>query len=110
MGNGRYSYRVSQDKDGSWRTTISTPAGKHISFNGYASAKGAETAAKKAIGNMTLYSGGWRPWEQKDEKKMGGGSTPRCPDCGARMVKREGEFGQFWGCSRYPGCKGTRSL
>ena len=72
MGNGRYSYRVSQDKDGSWRTTISTPAGKHISFNGYASAKGAETAAKKAIGNMTLYSGGWRPWEQKDEKKMGG--------------------------------------
>ena len=28
---------------------------------------------RKAIGNTTRSSGGWRPWEQTDEKKMGGG-------------------------------------
>lgn len=37
-----------------------------------------------------------------------------CPMCGASMVrriaKRGGKAGQaFWGCSRYPGCRGVRS-
>ncbi|OOY20474.1 hypothetical protein BMI86_07995 [Thioclava sp. DLFJ5-1] len=42
-------------------------------------------------------------------------TTPTCPNCGSRMVKRtarrgRNRGGQFWGCSRYPHCKGTRSL
>lgn len=42
------------------------------------------------------------------------GSTPTCPQCGSRMVRRTARRGpragrQFWGCSRYPGCRGTRS-
>jgi len=37
-----------------------------------------------------------------------------CPQCGAKMVLREarrgGHAGQaFWGCSRYPGCRGIRA-
>ena len=37
-----------------------------------------------------------------------------CPVCGARMVLRTARKGakagsQFWGCSSYPGCRGTRS-
>lgn len=41
--------------------------------------------------------------------------APTCPRCAASMrkrVARKGRFqGQaFWGCSRYPRCKGTRSL
>ena len=37
-----------------------------------------------------------------------------CPICGARMVLRTARKGakagsQFWGCSSYPGCRGTRS-
>jgi len=33
-----------------------------------------------------------------------------CPSCGERMVQRNGKYGPFWGCSRYPttDCKGTR--
>ena len=38
--------------------------------------------------------------------------APACPKCGAAMVKREAKRGanagqQFWGCTNYPGCRGT---
>lgn len=33
-----------------------------------------------------------------------------CPECGSEMVERYGQYGRFMGCSRYPECKGTRSL
>lgn len=41
--------------------------------------------------------------------------APSCPDCGSPMTKRTAHKGknagnQFWGCSRYPDCKGTRPL
>jgi DNA topoisomerase I len=32
------------------------------------------------------------------------------PKCGAPMVKRRGSRGDFWGCSKYPTCKGTRNI
>jgi restriction system protein len=40
---------------------------------------------------------------------------PTCPTCSALMVKRIGKRGahagkQFWGCSKYPQCKGTREV
>lgn len=34
--------------------------------------------------------------------------TPMCPLCRSSMRQRSGRYGQFWGCSRYPSCKGTR--
>lgn len=38
---------------------------------------------------------------------------PRCPECGSSMRLREArrganKGGQFWGCSQYPKCRGTR--
>ena len=33
-----------------------------------------------------------------------------CPQCGAAMRQRNGKFGSFWGCSRYPDCRGTRQV
>ncbi|NBH14698.1 DNA polymerase III subunit epsilon [Lachnospiraceae bacterium] len=33
-----------------------------------------------------------------------------CPKCGAEMVKRSGKFGEFYGCSDYPRCRGTRKI
>ena len=38
--------------------------------------------------------------------------APTCPKCSAAMVKREAKRGanvgqQFWGCTNYPGCRGT---
>ncbi|WP_269325479.1 topoisomerase DNA-binding C4 zinc finger domain-containing protein [Pseudomonas sp. Leaf59] len=37
-----------------------------------------------------------------------------CPSCGALMIRRTARKGkhagrQFWGCSKFPVCKGTRS-
>jgi len=33
-----------------------------------------------------------------------------CPKCGSPMVERAGRNGRFYGCSRYPTCKGTRNI
>ena len=31
-----------------------------------------------------------------------------CPDCGGDMISRKSQYGTFWGCKKYPKCKGTR--
>ena len=33
-----------------------------------------------------------------------------CPDCGGTLVKRNGKFGEFYGCSNYPKCKYTKKI
>jgi superfamily I DNA and/or RNA helicase len=35
-------------------------------------------------------------------------SGSACPKCGSKMMRRSGKYGTFYGCSRYPYCKGTR--
>jgi restriction system protein len=37
------------------------------------------------------------------------GNESICPECGAVLVQREGKFGKFLGCSKYPNCKFTKS-
>lgn len=37
-------------------------------------------------------------------------NAPLCPKCGAPLVKRTGPRGEFWGCSTFPKCKGTRNV
>lgn len=32
-------------------------------------------------------------------------TTPTCPSCDVKMVKRKGKYGEFWGCARFPKCK-----
>ena len=36
-------------------------------------------------------------------------NAPRCPKCGAKMYLKTGRFGKFYGCSRFPECKGSRN-
>ena len=33
-----------------------------------------------------------------------------CPLCGAEMIKRSGKYGEFFGCSNFPGFRGTRKI
>lgn len=33
-----------------------------------------------------------------------------CPECGGDLVKRNGKFGEFYGCSNYPKCKYTKKI
>lgn len=37
-------------------------------------------------------------------------ASPFCPRCGSAMVRRRGRHGPFWGCSEYPGCRGTLAV
>lgn len=32
----------------------------------------------------------------------------KCPECGGPMASRSGQYGNFWGCKKYPSCRGTR--
>jgi restriction system protein len=57
------------------------------------------------------------PSDQTDrtDRSDGGHKTPDCPLCGKLMVVRTARKGkqsgsQFWGCSEYPECRGTRKL
>jgi four helix bundle suffix protein len=36
--------------------------------------------------------------------------VPDCPRCGEAMRRRNSGKGEFWGCSDFPDCKGTRPL
>ena len=45
---------------------------------------------------------------QDDQGGTGAAAPPTCPDCGGSMQLRRGRFGEFWGCLRYPDCRGTR--
>ena len=33
--------------------------------------------------------------------------TPKCPKCASEMVLRESSRGKFYGCSKFPNCRGT---
>jgi restriction system protein len=37
-------------------------------------------------------------------------AAPDCPNCGATMIKRTNRRSHeaFWGCPKYPSCRGTR--
>jgi len=47
------------------------------------------------------------PQRSSAPRKAYNSATPACPDCRRPMVRRVGPHGQFWGCSRYPLCRGT---
>ena len=61
------------------------------------------------IYNQILKDHGAGTKVQAAKEKNGNGNhekVPSCPECGSDMVKRQGAFGDFWGCSTYPDCKG----
>ncbi|WP_224984915.1 topoisomerase DNA-binding C4 zinc finger domain-containing protein [Geomonas agri] len=41
---------------------------------------------------------------------MSDGLEPVCPKCERKMMRRTGRYVQFWGCSNYPRCRGTRDI
>ena len=44
-----------------------------------------------------------KKWGEKRELSEG----KVCPNCGSGMIKRSSKFGDFFGCSKYPKCKGV---
>jgi restriction system protein len=45
--------------------------------------------------------------EARDKERS---PPPDCPRCGKPMRRRKSAKGDFWGCSTFPGCKGTRPV
>ena len=37
-------------------------------------------------------------------------AVQKCPRCGNILQKRNGKFGEFWGCMGYPNCKYTKNI
>ena len=76
----------------------SGPYGKFYGCSRYPSCKGKRdyTASGETSGKKTYRKSGY------------GSPTPTCPECGASMALRTGKRGKFWGCSKYPSCRGTR--
>ena len=44
----------------------------------------------------------------KAERSSTSSSRNSCPKCGSPMLLRAGQFGRFYGCSKYPYCRTTR--
>lgn len=55
--------------------------------------------------------GCWLPqsyWQKKYRKvPRKAGPVPPCPKCGKPCKLRTGKYGQFYGCSQFPKCKGS---
>lgn len=56
-----------------------------------------------------------RKKDQSDQSHQSGLQPPPCPNCGALTALRTAKSGktpgsQFWGCTRYPECKGTSPI
>lgn len=37
-------------------------------------------------------------------------TTPSCPSCGVKMLRRTGKYGDFWGCLNHPRCPQTLTI
>lgn len=47
------------------------------------------------------------PWRSDYIKPHGPGL---CPKCKATTTERNGPYGKFYGCTRFPQCRGSRNL
>ena len=48
--------------------------------------------------------------KEMDGSRGGKTKVKLCPICGQPMKKRNGRFGEFWGCSGFPGCRYTENI
>lgn len=66
------------------------------------SADGAHRALNDCMMNQKCY--------EKMAKLQNGMALKICPVCGGELRRRKGKFGEFFGCSNYPGCRYTRNV
>jgi restriction system protein len=69
----------------------------------------------KSGSNITDIASARRERDRPTQTVVVPDAPPDCPNCGAGMVKRVAKQGShagkaFWGCSRFPKCRGIRAL
>lgn len=70
------------------------------------SAKGAHRALNDCRMNQQVFE---CLAKEVTPEKMRKGGQRICPRCGSFLAKRNGKFGEFWGCTSYPGCRYTEN-
>lgn len=66
---------------------------------------------------MKVPSPGWMAYmqaqmdkEEREKKRAASATSMTCPECGGRLYRREGKYGEFLGCGNYPNCKYTQKI
>lgn len=72
-------------------------------------AAGAHRALNDCVMNQLCYEKLGTLLEQAAENTASGQALPTCPRCGNVLIKRNGKFGAFWGCSGFPSCRYTQN-
>lgn len=72
--------------------------------------QGAYRALRDCTMNQQCYERLGELLKKQKESGAAGQAEGVCPKCGSLLVKRTGKFGEFWGCSSYPGCRYTRNV
>lgn len=65
------------------------------------STKGAHRALNDCLMNQQCF--------ELMAKESVGASAKLCPRCGGQLKRRNGKFGEFWGCSGFPVCRYTEN-
>lgn len=66
------------------------------------SSEGAHRALNDCRMNQLCYEGLGKLLVERD--------VPLCPKCGGELMRRNGKFGLFYGCSNYPECRYTKNI
>ncbi len=103
-GSGRQAYRG----EARW-IEIPRDEGRFLAFVGeVVTLLGGAIPAPDPACDWCSYAGRMRDARFDQPRKAGEAEGLLCPQCEAPMVQRNGKYGAFWGCSRYPECRGTR--
>ncbi len=70
------------------------------------STAGAHRALADCVMNQKCYEELGKIQDKKQQAEL----EVLCPKCGAQMVKRSSIYGQFYGCSDFPRCRGIRNI
>lgn len=71
------------------------------------SPEGAHRALNDCRMNQQIYECLCKEMEHPSEAAK---AVKKCPRCGQIMKKRNGKYGEFWGCSGYPDCRFTENV
>jgi len=64
----------------------------------------------QSLESAFLENGGIRERMTRARVEARDSGSPQCPECGKPMCKRSSRKGEFWGCSTYPECHGSRNI
>ena len=74
--------------------------------------EGAHRALADCRMNQKCYEALLKIWKEKEKERPhreSRGQEACCPECGCVLIKRNGRFGMFWGCSGFPACRYTKN-